>query len=271
MTTIQRCKPLLGTFVEISLTEQLSNKALTSLSQSMFEKIKSVQSRMSFHDKSSELSYINRFAHQKVIEMSDEMTTVIKHALSLSSATTGDFDVSIAGQLVAQGILPDHHYLINDTANWQDITLENNKIHFKRPLILDLGGVAKGFAVDAAISMADLDCDTIVNAGGDLRMSHWENKSVAIRIPYSITGESVEVEMRAPALATSGHYYNPHIIPTNYHSKEINPDESVSVFSNSCMVADSLTKVAMVHQNSDEIITSFSSHVLKLDRTGHFR
>jgi thiamine biosynthesis lipoprotein len=271
MTTIQRCKPLLGTFVEISLTEQISNKALTSLSQSMFEKIKSVQNRMSFHDKSSELSYINQFAHQKVIEMSDEMTTVIKHALWLSNATKGDFDTSIAGQLVAEGILPDHHYHVNATANWKDIILEHNKIHFQRPLILDLGGIAKGFAVDAAISIADLDCDTTVNAGGDLRMTHWEKKHVAIRIPYSIAGESVEVEMRAPALATSGHYYNQDIIPTNYNSKEINPDESVSIFSSSCMVADSLTKVAMVHQNSTEIIASFSSHIVKLDRTGHFR
>ena len=271
MTTVQRCKPLLGTFVEISLTEQLSNKALTSLSQTMFEKIKSVQSQMSFHDKSSELSYINQFAHEKEIEMSDEMTIVIKHALSLSCATTGDYDASIAGKLVAQGILPDHHFQVNDAANWQDIIIEDNKIHFKRPLILDLGGIAKGFAVDAAISIADAECDATVNAGGDLRMTQWANKHVAIRVPYSIAGESVEVQMKAAALATSGHYYNHHIIPTSHHSKDINPDESVSIFSNSCMVADSLTKVAMVHHNSDVVIASFSSHVLKLDRTGQIR
>ena len=269
MNTIHRCKPLLGTFVEISITADESGSELISLSKTMFDEIQSVQAKMSFHDTSSELNHINQYAHKKPIEMSEHMAIVIKHALSLSQSTQGDYDISVAKQLVKQGKLPDYNFTHSHQSDWQDIVIDNNHIYFKQPMLLDLGGIAKGFAVDRAIEVTNKQYDVTVNAGGDLRMTQWRNKQIPIRVPYSASGETVTIERQAPALATSGQYFNHgHIVSPEQKNIWVDSDLSISIFADSCMVADSLTKVSILHDKSEAIISAFNAHEVKLNRNG---
>ena len=58
MKNIQRCKPMLGTFVEISVQDTVSEKALIEITTRVFDVIAQVDQAMSFHDPKSELSEI---------------------------------------------------------------------------------------------------------------------------------------------------------------------------------------------------------------------
>ena len=48
--------------------------------------------------------------------------------------------------MVEQKRLPDHGFKFSEESNWNDIQLESNKIFFSKPLIIDVSGLAKGFA-----------------------------------------------------------------------------------------------------------------------------
>ncbi len=55
-------------------------------------------------------------------------------------------------------------------ASWRDVHLDGCTLRFARPLALDLGGIAKGYAVDRAVAamQAAGAAAGLVNAGGDL-------------------------------------------------------------------------------------------------------
>ncbi|PHS69176.1 MAG: hypothetical protein COB23_07455 [Methylophaga sp.] len=270
LNSLQRCKPLLGTFVEVFVQDNVSDKALVEQSNAIFKQIEQIEGLMSFHTKDSELSLINQQAHQQPVAMSQEMTEVIQQVLELSALTQGVYDVSIASQLITSGILPDHDFNIDPLASWKDIIVDNNDIYFIRPLVIDLGGIAKGYAVDKAIAAADDNCHVVVNAGGDLKMTHWQNQLVSIRVPYSKSGKVVDVAMQSAALATSGHYFlDGKVAIINAQTKQkVDQDISISVFADSCMVADALTKVAFLYEDSAAIFSAFKAKALRLDWHG---
>ena len=248
MYTLNRCKPLLGTFVEVSLESDVSADDLIDHSIAAFNAVEAVHNAMSFHLESSELSVINREACHHPCELSASMKTVLDQAMQLSQLSDGLFDISVAGRLVAAGALPDVGLKVDAEASWKDIEINGNTIQFHRPLLIDLGGIAKGYAVDCAIKAVDSQIKTVVNAGGDLRMSHWQNQTVGIQSP-SVLNQVFEMPMHAAALATSGCYFleqqDSVIYPPN-QSQPVVSQGSFSVFADSCMLADGLTKIAFL-------------------------
>ncbi|MCX6854833.1 MAG: FAD:protein FMN transferase, partial [Verrucomicrobia bacterium] len=63
MNTVKRCQPLLGTFVEITLTGSKTDTRLHEHVTKAFELIRSVQQMMGFHDPDSDVSRLNRCGH----------------------------------------------------------------------------------------------------------------------------------------------------------------------------------------------------------------
>ena len=98
----------------------------------------------------------------------------------------GIFDASIAAQPVEWGILnaPEAAAPADPNATFRDIELlPGRQVRFKRPLWLDLSGIAKGYAVDRAIAALARSGITraCVNAGGDLRILGKQAERVALR------------------------------------------------------------------------------------------
>lgn len=144
--------------------------------------------------------------------------------------------------------LPDHGFVFNDESNCRDILLEADSIYFTRPLIIDVSGLAKGYAVDIAherieYMLSDLDdrAEICINAGGDLKQTPWENKKVKIDELYNPLNSNHCVNMRDSSMATSSGAHGSMIIRNRENICEKN--KSVSVFASSCMIADALTKV----------------------------
>lgn len=255
---IRRCRPLLGTFVEIRLAGG-SKAALQREAGGAFTLIRSIHQKMSFHTSESDVSRLNRRAHIKPLRVHAWTWQVIDHAIKLSRETQGAFDITVARYLSNWGYLPRHRRPTDEAEHgtWQHIELlPDCHVRFHKPLQIDLGGIAKGFAVDKAIdylTSRDIERAT-VNAGGDLRVHGMKQAAVLIRDPLQPRARHYSTVMLRPALATSAAYFsrkrigaacvNPIVHPRT--GKPQRSETSVSVFAPTCMEADALTKAVLL-------------------------
>lgn len=264
MPQISRCKPLLGTYVVIRVEAPVSQNALMGLCDEAFAKIELIQRLMSFHDTNSELSFLNREASHRPCPLSSQMHRIIDTALNLSKATQGQYDISIAPQLVANGLLPKHADMASRYfGNWQDIVLTSQQIYFRSPMLLDLGGIAKGYAVDCAFDQIAHKVDNLViNAGGDCRVKRWQDTEIAIK-GTDLKGYQylVKAPMQNAAVATSVHDHNRTTLVSPRCKSLVKKPYSATVFAEDCMTADAVTKIALLNPTLLSKLTQ--SHQLK--------
>jgi len=271
---VKRCKPLLGTYVEVSVSSPNDNNTLLDVTDSVFSEIQRVEKIMSFHDPDSELSYINREAYKYSCPISKDMEEVLTAALALSKKTNGIYDVSIAPSLVRNGLLPNHFPDADEQANWEDVSIAEGSVSFKKKILMDLGGIAKGYAVDRALCAVESQVENItVNAGGDLRMKEWRGESVGIKASNSKGFKSIKcVPMYQAAVATSANYYMEGNVSPIVHpltKKEVRSKKSITVFASSCMLADALTKLAFLDQDLMSVISLYGAKAISLDDNGN--
>ena len=211
--SLNRCQPLLGTYVTVKILGKVSDKILITASDKIFSEISRITDLLSFHLATSELSYMNKHAYKKSCIISTDMQYILQHALKLSALTNGIYDITIAPFLCQAGLLPNYYPEINNfTANWQDINLDGNQLSFAKPLAIDLGGIAKGYAVDRGFLVVeqlinDYNLQIIINAGGDMRMNKWQDEDVSIKLPKLDNDYVFTLPMQDYALATSANYY----------------------------------------------------------------
>ena len=251
---LRRCRPLLGTFVEITAAG-LDAAPLARAVDAAFACVQRLQSLMSVHDTTSELSLVNTEAFLRPVKVGDETFDVLRRGLDIARASGGAFDFTIAPVLASWGLLP-AHLRRRASGGWRDVSLlRGQRIRFKRPLAIDLGGIAKGFAVDAAITALREHkvVSATVNAGGDLRVFGAAESRVHLRHPHSAQPISNPISLRNAALATS----SPSFTRRRWHGRTVshlvNPANrraitsclSVSVRAAECWLADALTKVVL--------------------------
>jgi FAD:protein FMN transferase len=278
LNRLARCRPLLGTYVEITLEGDLNDAQLIEISQLGFAAIEHIQELMSFHSNTSELTRINRHAHLEPQAISVLTFELLQHALQLSELSQGVFDVTIGSTMVKLRALPDHGFCFHPSATWQAVQLQPGCVFFSQPLQMDLGGIAKGFAVDKAVAaMAQAggpSLNIVVNAGGDMRMTHWQGQTVGIRHPQ-YPQQIVPVALKNTALATSASYFLTAPSPTDslsahrgiYSPKTQTPihtKHSYSVFANSGLLADALTKVVALMENPAPLLKALQAEALIL-------
>ncbi len=280
MAEISRCKPLLGTYVELSLCSKiLTDSQLLELSQLGFVEIEKIHQLMSFHETESDLSRINRQASSQVVSITSDIHKVLQQALMLSEQTNGLFDISIAPLLMEQSLLPVmENVSIDSEANWQDIVLNESGVRFKKPLAIDLGGIAKGYAVDKAYeaileTSKDPDIKILINAGGDLRFSQWQQQPLLIPTPF-FENPDIELLMQNSAVATSGDYLleGKHAILSKQSMVLENRPLSVSVFAENCMIADALTKWVFLSPKPLELLQIYKAKafIIKHDKNNEW-
>ncbi len=270
-----RCKPLLGTFVEISIRE--NEEGLEAI-ENAFNAIQKVHDLMGFHHPESELSLINRLAHIEAVEVHPWTAQVIKIAKEIYLASDGLFNCGIGHRLVAAGLLPRHITFTNhELGGIEDIQfLAPDLIKSNRPVCLDLGGIAKGFAVDMAVRVLTSEGITSgsVNAGGDLRVFGKTALPIQIRDP-ELPENLIEIgSLKDGAIATSSLYFAKrdqqmsHIInPLAQNASEVHAEilGSFSVLAKECVYADALTKVLALSNNENHpCFARFSAQALRI-------
>lgn len=270
-----RCKPLLGTFVEI--TTEDGGDVLHAIEMA-FRAIEQVQSLMGFHDPDSELSQINARSHLEPIRIHPWTTEVLAIAKEIHLQSQGIFNCGIGHRLVEAGLLPRHVNLDAQLfGGIEDLEfIEANCVRSKLPLCLDLGGLAKGYAVDKAVEvLVDHGIHTgSVNAGGDMRFFGDRVQGIQIRNP-STPHELIRIGgMKAGSIATSSLYFARRDADTkSFMVNPINQEhieflESCSVVASECVYADALTKVVSISGNAQHpCLSYFSAQAIKIPGT----
>ncbi|MBU3574825.1 FAD:protein FMN transferase [Polynucleobacter sp. UK-Mo-2m-Kol15] len=270
-----RCKPLLGTFVEIMIEDSVqSEQAL----KEAFLAIEQVQALMSFHNSESELSQINARSYIEPIHIHRWTSEVLALAKEIYHHSGGIFNCGIGHCLVEAGLLPRHLKMNNyPFGGIEDLEfLESHLVCSKLPLRLDLGGIAKGYAVDKAVEvLISKNIQTgLVNAGGDMRVFGDRTQNIQIRNP-SNPHELIQIgSIKAGAIATSGLYFAKRDIHSNsfivnpFNHEHIEFSESYSVITSECVHADALTKVVSISGNMRHpCLNHFSAQAIRISDT----
>ncbi len=257
MIHLRRMKPFLGTFVEIRVQAEDKIQIQSAVNKA-FSAVEQVHCLMSFHDLESDISKLNQLASEKPVQVHSWTYEVLKKSIELSHLTEGWFDCTVAPKLVEWEYLPQTVKGVKKMrGSYRDIEfLEQNKVFFRKPLMVDLGGIAKGFAVDKAVDTLQENGVKAgsVNAGGDLRIFGEDEQPLYVRDPRRPTKLIFMRHAKEISVATSADYYSRKSFKGRKVSPIANPIKkkpclrrwSVSVLASSCMIADALTKVVML-------------------------
>jgi thiamine biosynthesis lipoprotein len=243
---MRRARPQLGTFVEIEAAgapEPVLDRAVNAA----FDAVARVHRLMSFHDPLSDLARLNRFAPFEPVAVDRWTGKVLRRARMLFEATDGLFDCAVGHEMIQRGLLPSEGLAHAESGSFAAVKYVGaDRFRFAAPIAIDLGGIAKGFAVDRAIATlrAHSVREALVNAGGDMRLIGPSPQIVHIRSPGDGGGMLRAGLLRNAAIATSGALTAigrkgnsgvslvPHAARCAY-----------SVVAPTCLLADALTKI----------------------------
>lgn len=239
---------LLGTFVKVISP---SDKA----AEIAFREIERIEGLLSKYKPESEVYRLNKTGK---IKASPETFFIIKRAKEFYALSNGAFDITV-GPLVDLWGFTEKNYRVphkkdlNKALNLVGsdkiiLRVEDNVIQFLLPgMKIDLGAIAKGYAVDCAIEKLKKagikDC--LINAGGQvycLGKNYSKPWRVSIRNPAGGKKNNI-LELRDKAVSTSGIYEQNFIKESAVYGHIINPKTGMPV-------ENSLLSVTIVTGNS---------------------
>jgi thiamine biosynthesis lipoprotein len=258
----------MGTVVEITLIGDDEERAKKAALQA-FQEIKRIEHLMSPWIESSDVSHINRAAGKRWENVSPDTIKVIKKAEEVSQISEGAFDITV-GPLVQlwrkareRGTPPEMADVEKNLnfVNFRNLVVNPaGKILLKKKgMEIDLGGIAKGYAVDKAFDLLiSLGYkNLIVNAGGDLRVGGTKLDqpwSIGIQHPRESEKIIARISISDAAIATSGDYEKFFIHQGKRYHHILDPKDgfpaegcqSVSMIYKEGMMADALATAVFV-------------------------
>ncbi|RMD98917.1 MAG: FAD:protein FMN transferase [Calditrichaeota bacterium] len=236
---ITATKFLLGTQVDIiAMAPQVARgKQACYLA---FKEIERIEQRFSSHLPNSEISSINQ-SPGKPVKVSYETFALLLRAKKYSQNFNGDFDVSIGPLTRLWGFNDDQKITLPDSSrlaallqfvDYQKILLnarDTTVTLARRGMRLDLGGIAKGYAIDrAAKILREQEIENfLINAGGDIYAAgvkapgrKW---AIGIKHPRRLEALIARFELQDYAVATSGDYERFAIINGKRYHHILNP------------------------------------------------
>jgi FAD:protein FMN transferase len=209
----------MGTAIRVELWCEDAGTANAAVDEVMAE-MHRIDRTMSPHKADSELSRINRDAAREPVPLSNEMFLLLVQAQRFSQLSQGAFDITYAsvGCLYdyREAIVPDAAALARgrDAIGWRKLELDarTRSVKFaKEGMRIDLGGFAKGHAVDnaAAILMRHGIRHAHVAAGGDSRVigdKRGRPWTIGVRDPRKADGLVALLPLEDTAISTSGDY-----------------------------------------------------------------
>lgn len=241
---VRRARPLLGTLVEISAVGAMAREGIGAA----FDQIRAVHRLMSAFDPDSDIGRFNAAPAGAAVNIDARTRAVLEMAAELHQASGGAFDCAVAEDGLAHQVLP-----------WK---LEDHVLCKLGAVRLDLGGIAKGYAVDCAIdALAAFGLDhALVNAGGDMRHLGAMPAGVLVRDPSNAACVALALTLDNMAMASSsmdglrpeaGQPARIRITGCLHAMPAIPPGAGATVLAPTCMLADAMTKVVMISRVPD--------------------
>jgi len=233
---LKQTEMIMGTLVEITVIPA-NEKAI----REAFEALKKVDALMSTYKEDSEISILNREGKAQV---SEETLEVIEDAIKFSNLTDGAFDITcrplinLWKKAKKEEKVPTEEEIEEaiSLVGYQRIILEGNQIRLeKKGMQIDLGGIAKGYAVDKAIEALKKNSikRALVNAGGDLYAlgtdRQGEKWQIGVQDPREEDKIIDIIKVKDRAVATSGDYRRYFTLEGKRFSHIVNPKTGLTV------------------------------------------
>lgn len=240
----RRARPMLGTLVEVGVRSASADQDATV--EAAFAAVLAVQQALSRFDPDSDVSQFHALRCGQALQMRPATKAVLAAAAQLHLASAGLFDISLG--TAPQGWQCDGDQLRKLAAGTR----------------LDLGGIAKGYAVDVAVqALLGRGCTAgWVNAGGDLRA--FGDVDVPIHLRDESTGGVRRfADLREGAFATS-HFDDDSRSSLVPGRLAVATRAHISVAAPQCLWADALTKIIATRgDTSDPILCLFQARAWK--------
>ena len=215
----RRTQFIMGTLVEVTVSHS-DPDVIQAVTTQAFDEMKRIEQLMSTYIPDSEISRINRAAGKEAIPVSPEVEEVIREGLYWSEQSSGAFDITVEPLVYLwdfdgeKEIIPSENTLRKTASlvNYKDIEVKDHTVQLKRRgMAINVGGLAKGYAVDRAISILRAKVKNgIVNAGGDL-FAFGQKKpqtpwSIGLQHPRKPQELLAAFAVQNQGIATSGDY-----------------------------------------------------------------
>jgi thiamine biosynthesis lipoprotein len=215
----QREEAIMGTRVAVELWSSGATLAQRAM-DAVIAEMRRTDELMSTYKPESQLSQVNAHAHERPVPVDADIIEVVERGLEMSRLSGGAFDITYA----SVGYLYDYraHQRPSDAqiaaalpgVDYRQVQVdrEARTIRFLRKGVrIDLGGIAKGYAVDRSIEhLRRLGIEhAMVNAGGDTRLlgdRRGKPWIVGIRDPRNDGRFVTRLPLEGEAISTSGDY-----------------------------------------------------------------
>lgn len=223
-------------------------------------RLRQIEARMSNWLDASEVSRVASADANASLTLSDDTLKVLRQARLAFDQTGGVFDITCRPQVevwrdaAERGSLPTQAEInaARAASNWSLVKFgEQGIVKLAKSVSVDLGGIAKGYAIDQAMEVLRQQgiAGGLVDVGGDLACFGSEAGCQGWQVDvYNPFGDQPLVRLRLSdcAVATSGNYARYHEIDGKRYSHIIDPRtgqptaaaESATVIAPSAMVAD---------------------------------
>lgn len=262
---VSRTALIMGTVVDVRAYGE-NNKQLEQAVTAAFDEMLRVEQLFSSHIAESEISQLSEATES--LSLSPEVIRLLQVGQQISVDTSGAFNMALGAlkklwQIESENPhIPSEQELsatLSETGSGALTIVGNRVIKSKAGLKVDLGGIAKGYAVDRAISVlrkAGIKSAT-VNAGGDIGLlgdKQGKPWRIGIQHPRQTNELLVTLQLKDQAVVTSGdyeryferdgiryhHIFNP---ATGNPARQC---QSVTVVANDAASADALATAAFV-------------------------
>lgn len=227
------------------------------------KEIKRIESKVNIFDFHSELSLINQFAKEQDVAVDEEMFFILSECIELNKKTFGNFDVSI-GNFLKDNEATDKERIIQ-------LDSKNCKVRFSGEFSINLGGYAKGYALEKAKEILEKSetSSAIVSLGNSsiyCKGLHPVGKPWKIGIPHVKNHREVvsEIELSDSSCGTSGFHLSKgkpifhHICPAS--GQRVEKMETISVIHTSPITSEILSTALFVAQPTEisSILSNFT-------------
>ncbi|WP_246841002.1 FAD:protein FMN transferase [Hahella sp. CCB-MM4] len=209
----------MGTRIHVEVSDESESHANLLFDQ-VFREFYRLEESMSSYIDTSEVSIVNQNAAEAPVKVSRELIDLIKKSFQVSKISNGAFDITYAsvGRYYdyRKNQAPDESQIEAnlDAIDYRHVVVDEkaSTISFTHPHVyIDLGGIAKGYAVDRAIDILRQGgvISGMVSAGGDTQLIG--NKLgkpwiVGIKDPRREEESAVLLPLENTAISTSGDY-----------------------------------------------------------------
>ncbi|MET0108120.1 MAG: FAD:protein FMN transferase [Candidatus Thiodiazotropha sp.] len=216
---ISEAEAIMGTKVSVQLWHQDKSRG-EAAAQAVMEEFRRLDKKLSPYIEQSELALVNRMAASEPVVISEEFFRLLETSLEYSVLTEGAFDITFASighrYDYRKGVKPsdstiDRTLPLIDYRNIR-LVAANRTVSFEKPGVrIDLGGIAKGYAVDRGIELLRQRGigHALISAGGDSRLlgDHrgrpWH---IGIQAPRDKERMAAILPLVDNAISTSGDY-----------------------------------------------------------------